>query len=246
MNLAFLSDDSQVYSKEDKELVEHFLDVYPEEGCGLLLNKRGKLVWVPCENTAEDKRNYFEMSSKDYIKASLSGDIHSIVHSHPDFSAELSESDTKMSDFLQIPFTVFSVPDLEKVEYYPKRLRSPLLGREYKFGVSDCYSLARDYYYEEHKISLPSIPFEDDWWEKGINYFDDLFEAFGFVEVSEPSVGYLIIFKVRSNIPNHCGLYLGEGLFLHHAIHRLSCRESLYGHGWINQVHRYIRCKQFT
>ena len=230
MKLAFLSEDSRVYSKKDKEIIEHFLDVYPEEGCGLLLNKRGKLAWVPCETTAEDKRNDFEMSSKDYIKASLSGDIHSIVHSHPDFSAELSESDIKMSDFLQIPFIVFSVPDLEKVEYYPKRLRSPLLGREYKFGVSDCYSLARDYYYEEHKISLPSIPFEDDWWEKGINYFDDLFEAFGFVEVSEPSVGDLIIFKVRSNVPNHCGIYLGEGLFLHHAIHRLSCRESLYGH----------------
>ena len=144
-----------MYSKEDKGIIDHFLDVYPEEGCGLLLNRRGKLVWVPCENTAEDKRNYFEMSSKDYIKASLSGDIHAIVHSHPDFSAELSESDIKMSDFLQIPFIVFSVPDLEKVEYYPKRIRSPLLGREYKFGVSDCYSLARDYYYEEHKISLP-------------------------------------------------------------------------------------------
>ena len=91
------------------------------------------------------------------------------MHSHPDASAELSEADKKMSNFLQIPFTVFSVPDLEKVEYLPEKIRSPLLGREYDFGVSDCYSLARDYYYQEHNIIVPTIPFEDNWWDKGLN-----------------------------------------------------------------------------
>ena len=235
-----------MYKKNDKEIIEHFLDVYPKEGCGVLLNKRGKLRWVPCENISETPESNFEISPKDYIKASLSGDIHAIVHSHPDSSAELSEDDKKMSNFLQIPFIVFSIPNLEKVEYSPEVIRSPLLGREYEFGVNDCYSLLRDYYYEEHGIVVPTIPFEDNWTEKGLNYFDDLFEAFGFEEVSEPTIGGAIIFKVRSNTPNHCGVYLGEGIFIHHAIHRLSCKESIYGHGWINQVHRYLRCKQFT
>ena len=235
-----------MYKKEDKEIVEHFSDVYPEEGCGILLNKRGKLVWISCKNTAEDKENDFEISSKDYIEASLSGDIHAIVHSHPDASAELSEADKKMSNFLQIPFIVFSVPDLEKVEYFPEKIRNPLLGREYEFGANDCYSLVRDYYYQEYNIVLPTIPFEDDWWDKGLNYFDDLYDSFGFVEVEDLKAGDLIIFKIRDNVPNHCGVYLGEGVFLHHAIHRLSCRESIYGKGWINHVHRYLRCKQFT
>ena len=234
-----------MFNKEDKEIIEHFLDVYPEEGCGILLNKRGKLVWIPCENVAEDKENNFEISSKDYIKASLSGDIHAIVHSHPDASAKLSDADKTISNFLEIPFIVFSIPELEKVEHTPEKVRNPLLGRKYEFGKNDCYSLVRDYYEQEYGIKLPSIPFVDDWWEKGINYFDDLFESFGFVEVEEPKIGDMIIFKVRSNVPNHCGIYIEEGNFLHHAEHRLSCRESLYSHNWIKNVHRYIRCKQF-
>ena len=234
-----------MYNLEDKKIIESFLDTYPEEGCGLIINKRGKLVWVPCENAADNKEEDFKIPAEDYIKASLSGDIHAIVHSHPDASAELSEADKKMSDFLGIPFIVFSVPDLEKVEYLPERIRNPLLGREYNFGVNDCYSLVRDYYYDKHDIVLPSMPFEDNWEEKGINYFDDLFDAYGFVEVDSPLESDVIVFNVRSSIPNHCGVYLGEGIFLHHSIHRLSCRESIYGHGWINQVHRYLRCKQF-
>ena len=234
-----------MFNKNDKDIIQHFLGVYPEEGCGLLLNKRGKLIWVPCENIAEDKENNFEISPKDYIKASLSGDIHAIVHSHPDASAELSEADKTMSNFLQIPFVVFSIPDLEKVEHTPEKLRNPLLGREYEFGKRDCYSLVRDYYQQEYDIVLPAIPFIDNWWEKDLNYFDDLFESFGFVEVEEPKIGDGILFKIMSNVPNHCGVYIGEGRFMHHAIHRLSCRDSLYSHNWINKVHRYIRCKQF-
>ena len=62
----------------------------------------------------------------------------------------------------------------------------------------------------------------------GLNYFDDLFEKFGFREVQDPKIGDGILFKVYCNVPNHCGIYLGEDVFLHHAINRISCRENLY------------------
>ena len=129
-----------------------------------------------------------------------------------------------MSDFLGIPFIVFSVPEGEQVEHIPAKIRDTLLGREYEFGKNDCYSLVRDYYNQEYNIKLKSIPFEDDWWEKGLNYFDDLFDSFNFVEVQEPKKGDVIVFTIRSPIPNHCGVYFNEGIFLHHAVHRLSCR----------------------
>ena len=228
----------------DKEILEHFVEVYPNEGCGLLLNKRGKVVWIPCENVSDTPENNFSISSKDYIKASLSGDIYAIVHCHPDASSELSEADKKTSDFLGIPFIVFSVPGFEKTEYIPQKLKNPLLGRDYEFGSSDCYSLVRDYYEQELALKLPTILFEDNWWDKGLNYFDDLFESFGFVEVEKPQKHDGIIFSVFCNVPNHCGIYLGEDLFLHHAINRLSCRESLHS-GWGQHVTRYVRCKQF-
>lgn len=229
---------------DDKQILNHFVEEYPNEGCGIILNKRGKLVWKPCKNTSDNPTEDFKISGKDYISASLEGDIYAIVHSHPDSSSELSDLDKKTSNFLGIPFIVYSIPGFEKTEYIPKELKNPLLGKDYEFGFNDCYSLVRDYYIQELEIRLPTILFEDDWWDKGLNYFDDLFESFGFVEVDTPKKHDGIIFSVFSNIPNHCGVYLGEDVFLHHAVNRLSCRESLHS-GWGQHVTRYVRCKEF-
>ena len=233
-----------MYSSEDKEIINYLFDKYPEEGCGLLVNQKGKQVWIPCENTAEDKKENFVISPTDYIKASLSGDLMGIVHSHPDGSAELSEHDKKTSNFLGIPYIVYSLPEIEKVVYTPEYNRNPLLGREYSFGENDCYSLVRDYYKQELNIELPTTVFEDDWWEKGLNYFDDLFESFGFEKVDTLQKNDLIFFKMMAQVPNHCGVYLGEDLFLHHAVNRLSCRESINS-VWRKYIVGYYRCKQF-
>jgi len=223
-------------------VIEHLMSEYPREGCGILLNKRGKLEWIPCENVAEGNEE-FRISANDYIRASLQGDIHAIVHSHPDGSPEPSEADIQASDFLGIPYWIYSIPGAELYVYEPDRKKQPLLGKEYEFGVNDCYSLVRDYY-KELDIDLPAIPFEDDFWLKGINYFDDLQESFGFETVEEPQEHDMVIFSVMSDIPNHCGVYVGEDIFLHHAVDRLSCRESLHSF-WGRYVTRYIRCKKF-
>lgn len=224
---------------EDREILIHLVDKYPEEACGIIQNKKGKLNWIPCENLAEDKETDFILDQAEYLKASLTGDIHAIVHSHPNASSELSERDKKASDFLKVPYIVYSLPSGEKTIYNPKTGQE-LLGREYKFGENDCFTLIRDYYKQELNIDIPSMLFEDDWWENGLNYFDDLFKDFGFIEVEEPEKNDIIVFSVRSNIPNHCGVYLGEGVFMHHAEHRLSCRESLYPF-WIKNITRYCR-----
>ena len=227
-----------LYSEEDKEILKHLLDVYPEEGCGILQNKKGKLVWIPSTNEAENPEEEFIINSDDYLRASLTGDIYAIVHSHPNASPELSEADKKASNYFKIPYIVYSIPSGEKVEYIPETKR--LLGRDYIFGENDCWSLARDFYKEEFNITLPTMKFKDDWWEDGLNYFDDLFNKFGFIEVEEPQRGDIIIFKIYNNIPNHCGVYLEEDIFIHHAENRLSCRESLYPF-WIKNILRYAR-----
>ena len=233
-----------MFNNEDKEIIKYLFDKYPEEGCGLLVNKRGKSTWIPCENIAEDKEENFVISSTDYIKASLAGDLMAVVHSHPDGSAELSEHDKKTSNFLGIPYIVYSLPEVEKTVYTPEYNRNPFVGREYSFGENDCYSLVRDYYREKLDINLPTTVFEDDWWEKGFNYFDDLFEPFGFEKVDTVQENDVIVFRMMAQVPNHCGIYLGEDLFLHHAVNRLSCRESINS-VWRKYIVGYYRCKQF-
>ena len=226
------------YSAEDKYILKHLLEAYPEEGCGILQNKKGKLVWIPSTNEAENPEEEFVINSDDYLKASLTGDIYAVVHSHPDASPELSEADKRASDYLGVKYIVYSIPEGTKAEYSPRQ--NPLLGREYSFGSNDCWGLARDFYKKEFDVILPIMQFKDNWWEEGLNYFDDLFEDFGFVEVAEPKFGDIILFKIYNNIPNHCGVYLQEDIFMHHAVNRLSCRESLYPL-WIKNISRYAR-----
>lgn len=224
----------------EDEVLTHLLKKYPEEGCGILQIKKGKMVWIPCENEAEDPEENFVLPSKEYLKASITGDIYAIVHSHPNASAELSEADKKASDFLGIPYIVYSIPEVERVFYTPQNKKSGLVGREYKFGENDCYSLMRDYYQQELGIYLPTQHFEDNWWDLDYNYFDDLFEKFGFREVQVPKIGDAIIFQIYCHVPNHIGVYLGEDVFIHHAVNRLSCRENLFPL-WNKYIKRYIR-----
>lgn len=101
------------------------------------------------------------------------------------------------------------------------------MGREYKFGVQDCFELARDYYTQETGfIIAPREPFEDDWWIKDLDYFtEEYINTWGFNKVVSPQKHDLLIFSVSSNVGNHCGVFLDNDVFLHHATKRLSCRE---------------------
>ena len=112
----------------------------------------------------------------------------------------------------------------------PEKTTKPLYGRDYEFGVNDCFEAAKDYYISKG-LDIPSRPlFEDNWWEKGLNYFTDEYIAtWGFKKVEgQMAEGDLLVFTIQSNVPNHCGVYLGSDIFYHHAEHRLSCRENLY------------------
>ena len=204
-------------SSEDKEIVNDLFEKYPEEGCGLLVNKRGKIVWIPCENVAEDKNEGFVISPSDYIKANLIGDLYAVVHSHPDASCEPSEKDKKTSDFLRIPYIIYSLPEVEKYVYTPKEIRTPLLGSDYEFGVNDCFEAIRDYL-KTQDIEIPKRKaFEDNWWDRGLNYFtDEMIKEYGYKKVEgNMQPNDVIIFTIRETVPNHCGVYLGDDIFYH-------------------------------
>ena len=88
----------------------------------------------------------------------------------------------------------------------------------------------RDWLASEN-IKIPAREvFEDDWWEKGIDYFtEENIKNWNHVKVDTPQKNDVLIFAVESGtIGNHCGVYLGNDVFFHHAVNRLSCRESLY------------------
>jgi len=54
-------------------------------------------------------------------------------------------------------------------------------------------------------------------------------------------------FNIMSSVPNHCGVYLGDDLILHHMPGRISSRELLYPF-WGKHKTKILRnekCKQY-
>ena len=225
-----------------EEMQEHFEKWYPREGCGVLAVVKGNLKWFPCDNVATDE-NDFVISSKQYIDIAHRADITAVVHSHPDASNEPSEADIKYCNATGLPYYIFSYPSMDMHILQPQKETKNLYGREYEFGRNDCFESSRDYYINKG-LDIPSRPlFEDDWWEKGLDYFtDEYISTWGFEKVEgNMQKDDLLIFTINGRVGNHCGVYLGEDLFYHHAENRLSCRENLYPFWkkYITGVYRY-------
>jgi len=224
------------------EIEKHFEDCYPREGCGVLAVIKGEMRWFPCKNVATDEEDFI-IDSEEYIRIAQRGDIVATVHSHPDASCNPSDTDIKYCNATGLIYYIFSYPEMELLKLEPQKETKPLYGREYEFGYNDCFEAARDYYISQN-IDIPSRPlFEDDWWKKGLDYFtEDYIKTWGFKKVEGTlRKGDLLVFTIRASVGNHCGVYLGDDIFYHHAEHRLSCRESLYPF-WkkhISGVYRY-------
>lgn len=225
-----------------KEIEEHFEKWYPQEGCGVLAAVKGKTTWFPCDNVAEGE-NDFIIDSKQYINIGHRSDIIGIVHSHPDGTTEPSENDIKYCNAVGIPYYIFSYPEMDMEILQPIRTNKSLYGREYEFGVNDCFEAARDYYILKG-LEIPNRPpFEDDWWEKDLDYFtDEYIGTWGFKKIEDNmQKGDLLIFTINALVGNHCGVYLGDDIFYHHAENRISCRENIYPFWkkYISGVYRY-------
>lgn len=227
-----------------EEIKKHFEKEYPREGCGVIGIVKGKKRWFPCENVAADKDN-FSLSSSDYLNIKRKADIFAIVHSHPDASNEASEHDINCCNAIGVPYYIFSYPEMDLNIVEPKKRAYPLIGREYEFGIKDCFEAMRDYLGSKDITIPPRIPFEDNWWNRDLNYFcSEVIEKWGGKEIPLLDIkpNDVLIFKMRHTVPDHCGVYLGNDIFFHHAENRLSCRENLYPFWaeYITGAYRYV------
>lgn len=225
-----------------EEIREHFESCYPREGCGVFAKIKDDLKWFPCNNVAESDDDFI-IDSDQYLDIALKGDILAIIHSHPDSSCTPSQSDIDYCNTIGIRYYIFSYPEMELYTLEPEQKEKELYGRIYEFGVNDCFEAMRDYLSSKN-INIPArVPFEDNWWNKDLNYFsDDIIKEWGGVPVQGPlQENDVLIFTVQSDTANHCGVYTGNDKFFHHAENRLSCEENLYPFWkkYITGVYRY-------
>ena len=216
---------SKLFEKCRADAEAHALAEYPRESCGLVVSVRGKPSYVPCRNQS-DEPDRFILHPEDYAAAEDLGDIVAVVHSHPDADPEPSLHDIASHAASRMTWWIVGLKDgAATLHEMPAAGEMPLEGRVFVHGVIDCYTLVRDYYRQVLGIILPDYHRKDDWWHSGDNLYVDNFERAGFVPVSTPEPGDLIVMAIGSPTPCHGAIWLEGDVLLHHLYGRLSCKE---------------------
>ena len=216
--------------------LKHAREEFPQECCGLVLLQFGKLRYRPCRNLAADPEQMFVLDPDDWIAAEDTGaEVVCVIHSHPNSPAEPSQADRVACERWGLPWAIVNPQTGSWGECRPNGYRAPLLGREWVWGVTDCWALVRDWYREMLNIELRD-------WERPVSVhefnldpmFSRCFAETGFRELTadeQLATGDLIVMSIAAPTLNHIGVYVGNQQILHHLGGRLSCRD-IYG-GWL-------------
>jgi len=206
----------------------HAKDQDPKESCGLLLNIKGKEKYYPCNNLSMTQHQCFIIDPIDYVKADNLGEIIAIVHSHPITPPTPSQADRISCEHSNLPWYIVNPKTEQWADLKPEGYKAELCGRPWVWGITDCWSLVRDWYKEEKNIEL--VDYErsmtpEEFLENPL--FEKYAKNTGFRELANDEAlkkGDVLLMSILHPTLNHVAIFLGD-MVLHHLADRLSCKE---------------------
>lgn len=223
-------------------LLDHAQTEAPRECCGLVFRPDGEtgLRYAPAANLSPEGGDRFVLDPHTWAACEDAGEIVAIVHSHPNASANPSDADGVGCEAWALPWLIVGWPSGTIVQLDPSGWRAPLQGRQFLFGVLDCFRLVRDFYERELAIALPDFEREQDFWltteaRSPRNLVHEHLAEAGFDLVNDgggPRRGDVLLMRIQSlDIDNHLGVFLGDSRFLHSQPGRLS-KVDVWGDAW--------------
>jgi cell wall-associated NlpC family hydrolase len=219
---------------------QHAIEQYPKESCGLLL-KDG--TYVPLDNEHPEPEKAFKIDGAKIF--GRGDDIQAIIHSHPDGNRYPSYMDMVSQSQLNIPFGIVWTNGkiAEEPFFWGNGIERPSLKeRPFRHGVTDCYSIIKDWY-ESKDILIPDFPRKWDWWKKSENLYEENFIKAGFKRAEgDPKIGDVIFFAISSKVINHAAIYIGGSQLIHH----LNYDRKGYSPASLSRQDSYYRWDQYA
>lgn len=235
-----------------KQIKAHSLEDPSVECCGILFFNEAlkRLETLKSPNLSATKESTFSLSPAHYLKASLMGKIVAVYHSHPE-GEDFSEFDLSNSELNKVKYILYCIQSDTFKEYTPNGYENPYYGREFSLGTQDCFTLLQEYYRKELNVNIKNYYRGEDWLENNPDCYQRYYKNEGFETVQEGPVESLSALKKHDGLlmkilgkknPTHAGIYIGDGLILHHQLNCYS-RVEPYGQAFRNRTTHVVRHK---
>lgn len=231
--------------KDVEKALEHAIREFPKEACGVFTRSIG---YFPCTNIDPEPNENFRMAEYYQVTANRD-DVIALFHSHTNGERSPSIADMHFQMSTAMPWCIAVLDSTATpIDFFAwgSDVIPPLLGREYRSGSMDCFSLIRDAYKLWYDVNLPEFPRDKHFIDKGQNIYLDNYGYANFRLITPEMLkpGDVVLGSVCGRgIINHGAVILNEKEIIHHLAERLSCRADL--NRWFRTMNVCLRYKPF-